>query len=115
MVTARILFDTEVLRTWHPRDGVPAPGRGIAHADAHADGEWAAGLRHRHWPAYAHDWADLVAQDEADCRTEAARPARGEPHPATAKGDEAGAKFGRPKMNALKLLLASAGRHYVRI
>jgi hypothetical protein len=31
------------------------------------------------------------------------------------KGDEAGAKFGGPKMNALKLLLASAGRHYVRI
>jgi hypothetical protein len=38
-------------------------GRGIAHAHADADASRPPGS---HWPGYAYDWVDLLAQQEAD-------------------------------------------------
>ena len=79
--TARILFDTEVLDTWHPLDGVPAPEYLPPTWDGpHVGKRLVDGLRTlmlmprvkgpraftNSWPLYAHDWADLLAQAEQD-------------------------------------------------
>jgi hypothetical protein len=59
--------------TWHPLEGGPTPKRrhGTAHTSA---GAWSTGCAcvcgprssGSHWPGYAHDWTDLLAQQEAD-------------------------------------------------
>ena len=76
---ARILFDTEILDTWHPLDSVPAPD----YVPPNWDGPYVGkrlveGLRTlmlmptpsgprmfgNGWPEYAFDWADQCAQQE---------------------------------------------------
>jgi hypothetical protein len=67
--------------TWHPLDGGPAPEYVPERRDGpHVGKRLVEGLRTlmlmpmpsgpratgSHWPAYAHDWADLLAQQEAD-------------------------------------------------
>jgi hypothetical protein len=89
--SARILFDTEVLETWHPLDGVPAPEYVPPTWDApHVGRRLVDGLRTlmlmprvrgpqafgNAWPEYAHDWADLLAQQEADAEQKSATSAR---------------------------------------
>jgi hypothetical protein len=66
---------------WHPLDGVPAPDYVPPTWDGpHVGKRLVDGLRTlmlmpapsgprmfgNHWPVYAHDWADLLAQQEAD-------------------------------------------------
>jgi hypothetical protein len=77
--SARVLFDTEVLDTWHPLDGVRAPEYVPPTWDGpHAGRRLVDGLRTlrlmpmprgprafgKCWPKYA--WADLLAQQEAN-------------------------------------------------
>jgi hypothetical protein len=80
MVTARILSESGILdTTWHPLDGIPAPEYVPPTWDGpHAGKRLVDGLRTltlmpmprgprasgSHWPAYAHDWADILAQQE---------------------------------------------------
>jgi hypothetical protein len=79
--SARILFDTEVLETWHPLDNVPAPEYIPPTWDGpHVGKRLVDGLRTlmlmprvrgpqafgNGWPKYTHDWADLLDQQEAD-------------------------------------------------
>jgi hypothetical protein len=67
--------------TWHPLDGGPAPDYVPACWDGpHVGKRLVEGLctlalmplprgprsSGSHWPGYAHDWADLLAQQEAD-------------------------------------------------
>jgi hypothetical protein len=78
--SARILFDTEVLDTWHPLDRVPAPEYIPPTWDGpHCGKRLVDGLRTlalmprvngprgptNSWPLYAHSWEDLLAQEEA--------------------------------------------------
>ena len=77
MVTARILSESGILdTTWHPLDGIPAPD----YVPPHAGKRLVDGLKTlrlmpqppgphgplNSWPADAYDWADLLAQQEAD-------------------------------------------------
>jgi hypothetical protein len=79
--SARILFDTEVLDDgWHPLDGIPAPEYIPPRWISDAGKRLVEGLRTLRlmprvagpqawgsaWPEYAHDWADMIAQQEAD-------------------------------------------------
>ena len=77
----RLISDAVLDDTWHPLDGGPAPEYVPERWDGpHVGKRLVEGLRTLmlmprvlgpratggHWPAYAHDWADLLAQQEAD-------------------------------------------------
>ena len=88
MVTARILSESGILdTTWHPLDGIPAPDYVPPTWDGpHAGKRLVDGLKTlqlmpqpprprgpvNSWPAYAYDWADLLAQQESDEEQKAA-------------------------------------------
>jgi hypothetical protein len=76
-----VLIKRGELVDWHPLDGIPAPEYVPPTWDAvHVGKRLVDGLRTlmlmprvagprtfgSQWPAYAHDWADLLAQQEAD-------------------------------------------------
>jgi hypothetical protein len=75
------VVDSILLTDWHPLDHRPAPDYVPACWDGpHVGKRLVYGLRTlmlmpkvlgprssgSHWPSYAHDWADLLAQQEAD-------------------------------------------------
>jgi hypothetical protein len=76
-----IVVNSILLTDWHPLDHRPAPDYVPARWDGpHVGKRLVEGLRTlmlmpmprgprasgSHWPAYGHDWADLLAQQEAD-------------------------------------------------
>ncbi len=75
------MTDSILLTDWHPLDGIPAPEYVPPGWDGpHVGKRLVEGLRTlrlmptpsgprmfgNHWPVYAHDWADMLAQQEAD-------------------------------------------------
>ena len=99
--SARILFDTEFLDDgWHPLDGVPAPEYVPPTWDGpHVGKRLVNGLRTLRlmprvagpqawgsaWPKYAHDWTDLLAQQEADEADKQRAQHEAESHPVEAE------------------------------